>query len=357
MDIVLEFLDTLVFDHLYAQLFPATTAKHIPESISKTLHVGNFTEHYSTSFLDDPETYKHFYGLSPVFFQSSPYMNRSMFGRDNIFRQLLSLWITVTIFGWILYLSCATFSYTFIFDKRTFNHPKYLKNQVKLEIKLALSAIPVMSIMTIPWFVLEIRGHGKLFWDINQWGMTYFILQFPLFIMFTDCGIYFLHRWLHVPWVYKHLHKPHHKWIICTPFASHSFHPIDGYFQSLPYHIFPFFFPLHKIAYLCLFCAVNFWTVLIHDGKFLTRNPWVNGTACHTVHHLYFNYNYGQFTTLWDWLGGSYRAAERELWDEDLRNTKTALAKTCAEMETIRMEVEEEDDQRDYVSSTSSKLD
>jgi sterol desaturase/sphingolipid hydroxylase (fatty acid hydroxylase superfamily) len=33
----------------------------------------------------------------------------------------------------------------------------------------------------------------------------------------------------------------------------------------------------------------------------------INGAACHTMHHLYFNYNYGQFTTFWDRVGGTYQ--------------------------------------------------
>ena len=33
------------------------------------------------------------------------------------------------------------------------------------------------------------------------------------------------------------------------------------------------------------------------------------------MHHLYFHYDYGQFTTLWDRLGGSYRKPNDELFD------------------------------------------
>jgi hypothetical protein len=52
----------------------------------------------------------------------------------------------------------------------------------------------------------------------------------------------------------------------------------------------------------------------VHDGAVgdvlavMNEDPIVNGAACHTMHHLYFNYNYGQFTTLWDRLGGSLLA-------------------------------------------------
>lgn len=103
------------------------------------------------------------------------------------------------------------------------------------------------------------------------------------YLVFTDYGIYWIHRWEHHPICYRWLHKPHHKWIgelglslsflrvttyarattVPTPFASHAFHPLDGYFQSLPYHIFIFIFPLHKKLYLVLFVLINFWTILV----------------------------------------------------------------------------------------------
>ena len=35
--------------------------------------------------------------------------------------------------------------------------------------------------------------------------------------------------------------------------------------------------------------------------------PFVNGSAHHTDHHVYYNYNYGQYFTLWDRLGGSFK--------------------------------------------------
>ncbi|KAK1146912.1 c-5 sterol desaturase [Aspergillus melleus] len=149
---------------------------------------------------------------------------------------------------------------------------------------------------------------------------------------FTDCGICFIHRGLHHPWVYKHLHKAHHKWIVSTPFASYAFHPRR-----------------RKIAYLALFGFVTIWTVMIHDGEYALNSPVVNGSACHTIRHYYFNYNYGQFTTLWDRLGGSYRKANPELFDREERLKKDQIQKQVQEMERLVKELEGEDD-RCYVS-------
>jgi len=165
-----------------------------------------------------------------------------------------------------------------------------------------------MAIFTAPLFWLEVQGYSKMYDSTSDGpGLWYNFFQFPLFICFTDYFIYWIHRGLHHPLVYKHLHKPHHKWIMPTPYASHAFHPVDGFAQSVPYHAFPFVFPLQKWAYVVLFVFINIWTIMIHDGEFVSHNPVINGAACHTIHHLEFLGNYGQFTTLPDRLGGTYK--------------------------------------------------
>ncbi|VTJ91650.1 Hypothetical predicted protein, partial [Marmota monax] len=35
--------------------------------------------------------------------------------------------------------------------------------------------------------------------------------------------------------------------------------------------------------------------------------PFINGSAHHTDHHMFFDYNYGQYFTLWDRIGGSFK--------------------------------------------------
>lgn len=220
-------------------------------------------------------------------------------------------------------------------------HPKFLKDQVLLEIQAANASMPLMSVLTAVPFLAEVRGYGKLYdTTADGPGRWYDYAQFPIFILFTDFCIYWIHRGLHHPWVYKHLHKPHHKWIMPSPFASHAFHPIDGFAQSFPYHIFPFLFPLQKLAYVCLFIFVNVWTVMIHDGEYVTDNPIINGAACHTAHHLYFNYNYGQYTTIWDRLGGSYRKPDTELFKAETKMSAQAWEKQIKEMEKMVEEVE-----------------
>ena len=62
------------------------------------------------------------------------------------------------------------------------------------------------------------------------------------------------------------------------------------------------------------------------------------------MHHLYFNYNYGQFTTLWDRLGGSYRKPNEELFRRETKMGKQEWQRQVKEMETVVQQVEGDDD-------------
>lgn len=137
-----------------------------------------------------------------------------------------------------------------------------------------------------------------------------------VFLLFTDFCIYWIHRWLHIPAIYKRLHKPHHKWVVPTPFASLAFHPLDGYAQSVPYHLVVFILPVHKWIYLGLFVIINLWTIVIHDGDMISGHlleKYINSPAHHTLHHMYFTCNYGQYFTWADSWGGSYRPPRPDL--------------------------------------------
>jgi Delta7-sterol 5-desaturase len=252
----------------------------------------------------------------------------------------------------VVYFFFASLSYIFVFDKTAFNHPKYLKNQIKMEVQQTLWSIPIMAIFTAPVFVLEVRGNTYIYDTVGEFshpmfdifGRAWNYIQFPLFLLFTDFCIYWIHRGLHHPLIYKRLHKPHHKWIMPTPFAAFAFHPLDGYSQSVPYHLFPFIFPLQKFAYITLFVFVQVWSVMIHDGEYVANSPVINGAACHTMHHLYFNYNYGQFTTLWDRLGGSYRKPNEELFKKESKMSAEEWRRQAKEMEQMVIEVEGKDE-------------
>ncbi|KAJ2807450.1 c-5 sterol desaturase [Coemansia guatemalensis] len=273
MDLAMEYLDTYVFDNVYNKAAALTATEPLP--------------------------------------------------RDNLVRQSLSLFVFIYSYIVAFYLGTAGLSYRFIYDKKQEQHPKFLPRQRLMEIACASRALPLITVMTIPWILAELHDYSLVYKEWNKYGYPYLLLSAAMFILFTDFCIYWIHRIEHHPLVYAKCHKLHHKWIVCTPYASHAFHPVDGYLQSLPYHLAVFIFPIHEYVYLVLFAFVSVWSVMIHDGEYVANNPVINGAAHHTVHHLYFNYNYGQFTTLFDRVFGTYRKPTMEIYDRSRRNSKT----------------------------------
>ena len=130
-----------------------------------------------------------------------------------IFRQCFSLYAITFVGILLLYFSFAGLSYYFFFNHEMKKHPRFLKNQVRLEIESSLNAFAPLDLLTLPWFLGEVRGHSLLYNNISDYGLAYAIFSVPFFLIFTDACIYWVHRLEHHPRLYKHIHKPHHKWL------------------------------------------------------------------------------------------------------------------------------------------------
>ena len=70
----------------------------------------------------------------------------------------------------------------------------------------------------------------------------------------------------------------------------------------------------------------------------------VNSAAHHTMHHLYFHYNYGQFTTLWDRLGGSHKDPDPEFFDSSSKLAADTWQTQATMVDTLRNQVEGNDE-------------
>ena len=214
--------------------------------------------------------------------------------------------------GMFFYLVFAglSFWYLYVFKREQYFPPTLpidLKLQVRQEISYACWSIPIMAVLLTPFQLLIVNGYGKVYENVDEYGWGYFLFSIPFFLLFTDMLIYFIHRALHWNIFYKYIHKPHHRFRYTTPFSSHSFHPLDGWAQGIPYYIFALLFPIHNKLFMVLFVLVNFWTISIHDQVDFQGAGIINSTGHHTIHHELFVYNYGQYTTLWDRLCGTYK--------------------------------------------------
>jgi len=95
---------------------------------------------------------------------------------------------------------------------------------------------------------------------------------------------------------------------------------------------------------------------MIHDGEYLANNSIINGAACHSLHHTKFKCNYGQFTTLFDRLSGTYIAPDPELYDKELnRGNWDQKSKVIDENSKELQEVEDPEELEETPSCASQE--
>lgn len=227
MDVALRLADEYALDRAWAWAFPvgslaanvATSAPTVKDSLSAlALSIARLghrgPEAFPISFTDPS---------SPL----ASLQDASIFPRDSVVRQLTSLFWIAYGGSFLLYWSISTLAYYFLFDRRLEHHPRFLKNQVRKEIVLSMKAMPAMAGLIVPWFVGEVRGATLLYDTLEEYGggwfkgtalegyghWAYLAFSMVTFMAFTDWCIYWIHRWLHIPFLYKRLHKPHHRWL------------------------------------------------------------------------------------------------------------------------------------------------
>jgi lathosterol oxidase len=80
----------------------------------------------------------------------------------------------------------------------------------------------------------------------------------------------------------------------------------------------------------------------------MTNHPFINGAAHHTIHHLYFNFNFGQYFTIWDRLGGTHRDPNSEQRDRKVRYSKENMIKESLAVEAMLKDAAMKDDYAEY---------
>ena len=68
-----------------------------------------------------------------------------------------------------------------------------------------------------------------------------------------------------------------------------------------------------------------------------------------------YSYKYGQFLTIWDRIGGSYRKPEVEWFNKQTKMSESTWRSDIREMEKIQKTVEDDDD-RTYSGATKKNV-
>jgi len=213
-----------------------------------------------------------------------------------------SLFVAVTYF--LIYVVFKRFFARRKIQERPFNWKAFRHDAVFAAFNLSAN---ILIGLGLAWLI----RHGYV--TVLKGPVAWYLVaaHFLLYFLVFDAYFYWIHRWFHTPWLYKKVHKFHHRSTSPTPLTAFAFHPIEGMVFNGFVPLMMLFVDLHiaSIAMIYGYGILN--SLLIHSGHEVFprnwyRNPltaWYLTPTHHDYHHAKFQYNFGGFMTLWDrWM-------------------------------------------------------
>jgi len=138
-------------------------------------------------------------------------------------------------------------------------------------------------------------------------GAAYLAASAVMLFVWIDLWAYVSHRFLHLPALYRTIHKTHHTWKQTTAFVALGLHPLE--FILIFGGVYAAFFaaPLHIGAVAANLLYIHYHNAVDHSGVYFESwLPWQPTSLYHDDHHRMFHVNFGQTFTVWDRLGGTF---------------------------------------------------
>lgn len=182
------------------------------------------------------------------------------------------------------------------------------------EIKYSLLSLMIISGMAISVYLLNRAGYTQIYTEPDKYGWAYLIFSIPLLLFIHDTYFYWTHRLMHLPRVYRIVHRVHHLSHNPSPWASFAFHPLEALIEGGVIY-FVLILPFHPLA-LFIFSTISLGMNIIgHLGyeifpRGFLKHPlgrWHNTSTHHNMHHQLVKCNYGLYFNLWDtWMGTNH---------------------------------------------------
>lgn len=201
--------------------------------------------------------------------------------------------------------------YTWFPDKwinRKINSKPYTNNQLKKEVVWSTFTALIFSLAGSVTVVLWQKGLTRVYERVDEFGWPYLPFSLLLLMVVHETYYYWIHRWMHVPSIFKKVHKVHHNSKITSPFTAFSFHPLEGFLQAIFLPIVLMILPIHYYVIIVQLTIMTITSVINHlDIEIYPKNfhkhfigKWMIGASHHSLHHKQFKYNYGLYFTFWD---------------------------------------------------------
>ncbi len=169
-----------------------------------------------------------------------------------------------------------------------------------------------------------LREYTHIYKDITAYPWWWIPFSIFLALFIHDTYFYWMHRTIHHPLLFKKIHLVHHKSVNPSPWASYSFHFLEGILEALVVPLILCLIPLHPWA-LLIFTFASFTVNVYGHLGYEIAPRWLrhsflfeilNTSVHHNLHHERFKGNYGLYFRWWDRLMGTEHPEYVKRYDE-----------------------------------------
>lgn len=174
----------------------------------------------------------------------------------------------------------------------------------------------VISATVLGWITTTLRKNGIIAFNHAPASWWVIGLEYVAYFFLFDTYFYWLHRWMHNEPMYKLIHKIHHKSTSPNLLTTLSVNPLESLINGGFVAIFTALFTIHDATMMLIGPTNIIMGFYVHSGyEFLPRwwnkswaTKWFITATFHDQHHKYFRWNFGGYTTIWDFLCGTARS-------------------------------------------------
>jgi sterol desaturase/sphingolipid hydroxylase (fatty acid hydroxylase superfamily) len=147
---------------------------------------------------------------------------------------------------------------------------------------------------------------------------TKILTQIILFLIVEDFSHYWLHRFLHLQFIYPYIHYQHHEFSTPTSAATNYAHPAEVSILGFCTLLGPILLKPHIFVFLVWMHIRQFTALETHCGYDFPWSPnnifpfICGGAKHHDYHHVYYKKNFASNFIIWDKVFGT----EGENWEK-----------------------------------------
>jgi sterol desaturase/sphingolipid hydroxylase (fatty acid hydroxylase superfamily) len=185
--------------------------------------------------------------------------------------------------------------------------------QLGQEAAASLRSLLVFGLVALGIRLAARSGYTRIYWQVGEYGWGWFVASIAVAVLVHDAYFYWTHRLLHQRWLFRLLHRTHHRSTNPTPWAAYSFGVGEALVQAGIAPLLLFTVPMHPAAFMLFMIWQIGFNVFGHCGYEIYPRwfleTWagklLNTPTHHALHHEKFRCNYGIYFNVWDRLLGT----------------------------------------------------